>query len=417
MSTEDQLPTRAIRLGLNDLTFGLIASAIALVGAVLWSAHSPTVEKTDFSLTYVGAQIVHEGLGSRLYDIDLQKQVRNSLFPHPNPLFFEHPPFEALLLSPLAALPFRTAYLLWGLFNAAVWLLLIVVMRQMLPTPREDLGYVVLWLLFTPAGVTLYQGQSSLILLALYCGTFVLLRQTKDFVAGAAIGLGLFKFQFVIPFVLIFFFRKQWRFLAGFSVSAIVLGALSLFATGWSGVVSYIRFLLAIGTHPQNLSYGSAVDMPTIHGFIYALLGTRISPLQLTFTVFLLSVALLVFIALHWRTTHRHTEDRLMFAAAVAASLLTGLHMFTHDFSPLLLAAFIAAASLRSLSHTVLRGILLFTLLVFWLPPTYFFLVGLHKLYLMCPVLLLFVFCVIASASQIRKQLSQENSRLELIRS
>src|SRR5438477_2037071 len=110
-----------IRLGFEGF-MGLLAAAILLFGAVLWSARGPNVEKTDFSLTYVGARIVHEGHGARLYDMQLQKEVRDSTFAHPNPLLFEHPPFEAFVLAPLAALPFRTAYLLWGFFNAGVWL-------------------------------------------------------------------------------------------------------------------------------------------------------------------------------------------------------------------------------------------------------------------------------------------------------
>src|SRR6266852_5861303 len=176
-----------MNIGFNDSTFGLLGSTILLFGAVLWCARSPGVEKTDFSLTYVGARIVHLGLGRHLYDLDLQEQVRDSLFQHPNPLFFEHPPFEALLLSPLAALPFRMAYMLWGFLNATVWLLLIFFMRPHLPAPWEDLAYVALWLLFAPLGVALYQGQSSLILLALYAAAFVLLRHNRKFAAGASL--------------------------------------------------------------------------------------------------------------------------------------------------------------------------------------------------------------------------------------
>ena len=101
MSSEHQPRAAAIGIGINEMTLGLLGAAVLLYGAVLWCARGPNVEKTDFSLTYVGAQIVHQGLGSRLYELDLQKQVRDSLFQHPNPLFFEHPPFEALLLSAL----------------------------------------------------------------------------------------------------------------------------------------------------------------------------------------------------------------------------------------------------------------------------------------------------------------------------
>src|SRR6266705_386881 len=88
MFNKERPRSAAIRIGLNDSTFGLLGVAILLFGAVLWSARGPNVEKTDFSLTYVGARIVHQGLGTRLYDLDLQKQVRDSLFQHPNPLFF-----------------------------------------------------------------------------------------------------------------------------------------------------------------------------------------------------------------------------------------------------------------------------------------------------------------------------------------
>ncbi|MBV9341316.1 MAG: DUF2029 domain-containing protein, partial [Acidobacteria bacterium] len=137
---------------LNDGTLGLLAAAILLVSAVVWSAHGPNVEKTDFSLTYVGAKLVHEGFGHQLYDIGLQKEARDSLFRHPSPLFFEHPPFEAVLLAPLAHYPFRRVYLLWALFNVAVCLLLMIILRSYLPWPREDPGYIAFWLLFAPVG-------------------------------------------------------------------------------------------------------------------------------------------------------------------------------------------------------------------------------------------------------------------------
>src|SRR6185369_17080718 len=121
------------RPGFNDGALGLLAAAILLGGAVMWSEQMPRAEKTDFALTYMGAVLVHEGLGARLYDIELQNETLHRLFRQPNPLFFEHPPFEALLFSPLAAFSFRTAYLIWGLINAVVWLLLIYFLRRYLP--------------------------------------------------------------------------------------------------------------------------------------------------------------------------------------------------------------------------------------------------------------------------------------------
>jgi len=383
-----------------------------LVGAVLWSAHGPNVEKSDFSLTYVATQIVHQGLGARLYDTSLQKEIQDSLFAHPNPLFFEHPPFEALLLSPLAAFPFRTAYMIWGLLNAAVWLSSIWLLRPYLPTPREDLGYLALWLLFAPLGVAMYQGQPSILLLAIYALTFTNLKRESEFAAGVCLGLGLFRFQFVLPFVFIFLVRRKWRFLEGFALTSMFVALLSMVAVGRTGIASYVRFLWTIGTNPQNLSYGSGVDMPTIHGFVYAVLGKSIGHSGLTITVGLLSLLLLVVVAVCWQSlsddsSRRGSSFDLMFAAAVGASLLAGSHMFTHDFSPLILAMFLAAAGFSGHGATgnrVLRITMKLTLVVFWFFPIYFLFVAWHCLYLMCPILFLFAYSALLGAKYLGPQ-------------
>jgi hypothetical protein len=408
-------PSNSVSIGFNDRTLGLAGVAIVLMGAVLWSAHGIHTEKTDFSLTYVGAYIVHQGEGTRLYDVELQKRVRDSLFRDPNPLFYEHPPFEALLLSPLAALPFRTAYMVWGFLNASVWLLLIFFLRPCLLWPREEFGYLALWLLFAPLGVALFQGQSSLLVLAIFSITFIRLKEYREFSAGLALGVGLFKLQFILPFALIMLFRKRWQFLAGFACTSFFLGMISLGRVGWTGLTSYVRFLFTIGNNPQNLSYGSAVDMPTIHGFIYAVLGNLLSHRGLNLTVAALSVLLLWFVARRWNSAGSDCGNTLMFAAAIPACLLTSSHMFTHDFSPLLLAMFLVAASLSAFKplsalQRSLQIAIIATLALFWTFPLYFVCVAWHCLYLMCPVLAVFAFSVLLTARYVdnRKQVEVE---------
>jgi hypothetical protein len=408
MSNDLSVAPRGFELGLNEATMGLFAAAILLAGAVLWSSHGPNVEKTDFSLTYVGARIVHQKWGSSLYDINFQKQVRDSLFQHPNPLFFEHPPFEAFLLSPLGALPFRTAYMLWGLFNAIVWLALMFYLRAYLPWPREDLAYICLWFLFAPVGVALFQGQSSILLLAFYAMTFIDLQQEKQFGAGIWLGLGLVKLQFVFPFAFIFLVRKNWRFIVGFASSSILLGMLSVVAVGWRGVVGYAHLLSDVSKNPQNLSYGSAVDMPTIYGFVHALLGNMIGHTGLNLIVAVLSIALLLFIAWRWASKFERWADDLMFASAIAASLLCGSHMFTHDFSPLLLALFVAGSNFPPRPRKGLRLTLAATMVLFWIFPIYFVFVAWHCLYLMCPVLLMFSISALLAATDATRQTPTE---------
>jgi hypothetical protein len=208
----------------------------------------------------------------------------------------------------------------------------------------------------------------------------------------------------VLPFAFIFLLRKKWRFLEGFAVSSLSLTLISLAAVGWRGVVDYVRLLLAISSNPQDLSYGSAVDMPTLYGFVYALVGRRIGHTELHLVVGMLSVLLLGFIAWYWRSHAEGGSNALMFACAIAASLLTGSHMFTHDFSPLVLALFLAAANFPDWRHRALRGTLMATLVLFWTVPIYFLFVAWHCLYLLCPALLLFALSALLASKYVSQQ-------------
>ncbi len=366
-----------------------LGAAVILLSAVLWTANGPRLEKIDFSVTYLGARMVHDGHGAQLYDLAEQIKLRSQVYRNPNPLIYEHPPFEAFLFAPLAALSYKNAYLIWGSLNALIWLRLPYLLRPYAPAPRDELAYVALWFIFAPLGVALFQGQSSLILLLFYVLTFICWKKRQDVLAGAFLGLGLFKFQFVIPFTLIFLLRRKWRFMAGFAVSATVLGVLSFAAVGWQGCLSYVHLLLNIGSNPQNVSYGSAVDMPTLHGFVYAILGRVAGVKSMGIVIAAGSIFFIVFTAVQWEQAERkgNWNVDLAFSAAVVVSLMTGLHMFTHDFSPLILALLIALAHFPDRTHRALRWILRVSIALFFFPPIYFMLVAWHGMYLMFSVM------------------------------
>jgi hypothetical protein len=338
--------------------------------------------------------MVYFGQGSKLYDIAEQKKLKASLLKDAEPLIYEHPPFEALLLAPLGALPYKTAYLIWGLINVALFLTLPRLLRPYAPAPREELGYLALWLLFAPLGVALFQGQSSIVLLLVYVLAFISLKQGRDFRAGAILGLGLFKFQFILPFALIFLLRRQWRFMKGFLATAAGLGVLSVIAVGWSGIWTYVNLLRSVATHPDNVTYGSAGDMASLQGFVHALLGRSLNHALISLLVSTVSIVLMVWAAWRWRFAddqERGPGFDLMFAISVVVALVTGFHMFTHDLSPLLLAMLLVAAHFPGSDHPAVRLTLAITLTAFWIPPLYFVLVAWHCSYLWFPILMVFM--------------------------
>ena len=371
----------------------LCGIAAFLVAIVLGAGRGTFAEKTDFSSIYIGARIVHQGHGSKLYSLEEQGHLRASLFQHPNPQIYDHPAYEVVSLAPLAGMPYKAAYIVWGLVNAFLWLLVACLLRPYAPAPKSTVGYFAIWLLFAPLGVALYQGQPSIVLLLIYTMVFINLKRGRELTAGLCLALGLFKFQFVLPFALIFLLRRKWRFLGGFVLSASLLSLVSLVAVGWQGSLSYVDLLFRIAHNPNNAAYGAAADMPTIRGFIYAILGNRIGLTSLSCAVAAVSIFLLAFTAWRWRLADLQGSGSfldVMFAGALAVSLLTGFHMLSHDLSPLMLAMLLVAGHFPGRSRPTLRWTVEGTLTMLCIPPLYFVLLAGHHLYLICPVLVVF---------------------------
>lgn len=393
-----------LKLGFNESGITYLVAIVIVLGAVFWASFGPQVEQTDFSMTYVGARILDAGHSAQLYDLPTQVAVRKATFARPNPLLFEHPPFEALIFRPLAAVRYRTAYFIWGLVNAAIWLVLPLLLRPHAPAPRETIGYLALWMLFAPLGIALFQGQTSLAVLLFYTLCFIQLKRGRPLAAGVWLGLALFKFQLVLPFALIFLLRRQWRFLAGFSLSGAFFGVLSLLAVGWRGLGSYARFLALITTNPQNVSYGSSLDMVSMQGFLGALLGPYLSGKAIGFLVLAVALGLIVLTAWRWQRMADRKADPgtvdLMFAAAIAVSLAAGSHLFAHDLSPLMISLLLVAAHFPARGLRALRCLLGASLAVFWATPLVFILLTRHEVYLLSPVLIIFALGVLHLAAK-----------------
>lgn len=396
-----------------DSVIAWFAMGLLLVTVVLLIDRPPVNERTDFSVTYIGSRMVYLGLGQKLYDLAEQEKLKKQILANAEPLIFEHPPFEALLLAPLGALPYRIAFLAWGLVNVAAWLCLPFLLRPYAPAPRDDVAYLLLWLIFLPLGAALFEGQSSLLMLLVYSIAFVQLSKGCDLQAGVVFGLALLKFQFAIPFVIILLLQKRWSFIRGFFATATGLGVLSLLGVGWRGLMSYARLLLAVAGHPDNPSFGSAVGMATVSGFLNPLLGNIAGHLPLALMTAAISLALIIATARRWKTLGFARSQRtfeLMFAAAVVVSICTSLHMFTPDLSPLLLAMLLVAKYFPSRERLSLRLIVGAALVLFWMPPIFIVLLAHHCFYLLFPVLLFFLLGIfgLAESASVRSRVVEQ---------
>ena len=317
-----------------------LAAMLAIHVALFFSWRAEILNGyADFTSFYTGGKCLQEGLRLQLYDLETQFRLQREFAPNVairhGPLAFNHPAFEALIFLPLAFLSYTTAYWTW----VAVNLLLLVGVSVLVGHDLAQLRNIsralpVLALLgFFPIFVAVIQGQDSILLLFLFVLAFLNLRNRRDFIAGACLGLGMFKFQLVIPFLLIYVFGRRWKMLAGFITSSLIVTILSAAVVGWHGLVRYPHYLLGL-SHELGRRGMDPYAMPNLRGFVIMAMGT--GP-HATALIALFTLVLLVFAIRICSLRRQRLFFELCFALSLSVSLMVSYHLMPHDLSLLIL--------------------------------------------------------------------------------
>src|SRR5262252_9232696 len=99
----------------RDLAIGLAVTAALLFASLLLGVFSGEARTYDFGTLYAAAWMVNHGMASSLYDLNAQAAIQGKLLNRGTAnVYFLQPPFEALLLAPLAWFSYSRAYILWG---------------------------------------------------------------------------------------------------------------------------------------------------------------------------------------------------------------------------------------------------------------------------------------------------------------
>jgi len=127
----------------------LAAVGLALLGAyvVLWAERAGAGDRfyfrTDFVSFFTAGHIIRQGLGPRLYDLELQASVQQGLI-YPwvmlrGLLDYRNPPFYAMPFALLAEMPLVWAYWLWvGLSLALLAATLFVLISEVKGLGAEE---------------------------------------------------------------------------------------------------------------------------------------------------------------------------------------------------------------------------------------------------------------------------------------
>jgi hypothetical protein len=285
--------------------------------------------RADFMQFYVAGRILNEGPRSQLYNEDLQVSLREHLFGPKVPIdLYIHPPFEALIFSPLARLSYPAAFVLWDIANLFLVGAFLSLIKPFAPNFDTDCRLLLVLALLYPLISTFGEGQDSILLLFLYVSAFINLKKGRDFWAGSALGASLFRFQLAIPFLLVFLIRKRWRVVLSASMVGALLGGVSLALVGWAGMFSYARLLLT-----RERTYTAMAQLPTVRGFLEALLAGRVNERVGTVLVALVSVGLLAWLLLKWRGVPWDPSAKtfdLLFSLSLVVAFMLSFHSLIH---------------------------------------------------------------------------------------
>lgn len=316
---------------------------VAIHAFFLWSMRG-RIQKgdPDFTVYYTGAEILREGRAPQLYDAATQASVQREFTTDTDirqgPLPYIHPPFEALIFVPLTLLPYGQAFVVWNFLNLAMLGAIALLLRPVLTSLRE----IPLWewllvlLAFFPVFADVLQGQDAILLLLVFVMAFRALDRNAAFLAGSWLGLGVFKYHFAIPLILILAIWKGRKPLLGFAATASAVALLSLAIVGWHGALVYPAYawrIVSVPGHGQTPVGLMTNFVGLVTGWsVFEGLGwtTRLVAL-------LASVGLLILVARMRGSANDARFFRLSFACAVITTVLVSYLTNTHDLCLLVL--------------------------------------------------------------------------------
>jgi len=245
------------------------ATALLAYYLIAWAQVSPVRERgTDFSASYVAAQLVRDGQGASLYDQRVEHTHHLALLPPGTviDLPFITPPTTALLAMPFTLTDPGTAFRLWSLAQLALLALALVIASRVAPWPRR-VHPAVRWgaIGVGLAGVATFSflllGQIDGITALGLAAAYALWRRDRPGWAGLCLGLGfaLTKPHLAVGLAVFLVARRDWRAVAGAATGVAAAAAASVVVAGPAAVGGFASSLVfALGNTPAASTVGAA---------------------------------------------------------------------------------------------------------------------------------------------------------------
>jgi glycosyl transferase family 87 len=332
--------------------------------------------QSDLRVLYTPGYMLRTGQAKDIYDFSaIRRNQEEKVAPDNSAVPFLHPAYEATVFMLLSFLPYRAAYVVWAGVNFAILGLIYFLLRPCLP----DLSAVgpkwippALLLGFMPVAFTILAGQDSLFLLLVLVLAYRRIG-SDEMQAGILLGLGMFRFQVLLPVVALFLLWRSLKFVWGWVVGSAVVLSVSVAITGVGAQMQYARLLRQMG----SVSFWLLLRrMPNLRG-LFAACDFGMVPLAL--------VSVSIFVVAAAIGARQNAQQRLLLAVSVSA--LVTYYLFLHDLSVLALPILLAineAVNRRDWLHAALASAVLSGFSVLWFARGRLYLGALFTLFFLC---------------------------------
>jgi hypothetical protein len=304
---------------------GLLIGLI-LVGWDLWVAATTFVPqyavRNDLRLAYGAALVgLRDGYG-HLYDLAAQKAAIESLGPGFNPQPFISPPPLAWLVTPLLALPFDAALVIWTVVLVAA---LVLVWRLLAPPGRlTGAAHLALLLGLFPVAFGLMVGQPGALVAVAVAASWWLMRHERPVLAGLVLSLVVIKPQLALLVPLCILASGRAKTFGSWLAASVFIGLIALGMLGSEGVTRYLAVLADTQSPAWDITRRYSISGPL--GLSRLLNATQLLILTIT-------------LAVAWR--HRHGGPEVPIAAGILGSLLFTPYLAFQDFLMLVIVAWL----------------------------------------------------------------------------
>ncbi len=308
--------------------------ALSLWSIYVWNISTPglidragNLKGTDFLHLYTLGSVALAHRGADLYNMNVQAQLAAERVPAAAGIRYIplYPPQFSIFFAPVARYSYSRMLIVWLAVSAVLYALCTyVVWRTCSSLRQEKVASFLLATAFPGFFHLILWGQSSAIALACFTLAYLALRKEKEFLAGLALGVLMFKPQLGVAASVVFLVMRRWKVMLGAALSAAAQMLVAWAYYGWEPLREWMRTVLGVFNSLSVLE-PKLYQTHSLRTFCDLLL----IPPHISLAFYVVSSSLvLVGVVMVWRS---RLPLSVRYSALLLATVLVSPHLIVYD--------------------------------------------------------------------------------------